>query len=99
MLLMLHQLHTYNNTLYLIFGRGDKTWTCDLTVTFGDPVATSFKTSFEELAPLRNATSISHPSRTITDGVKGKEQPDGQIYFSTGAMRKTVDLSHYIAGP
>ena len=67
MLLMLHQLHTYNNTLYLIFGRGDKTWTCDLTVTFGDPVATSFKTSFEELAPLQNATSISHPSVALGD--------------------------------
>ena len=29
-------------------------------VTFGDPVATSIKTSFEELTPLRPATGGSH---------------------------------------
>ena len=32
-----------------------------LTVTFGDPVATSFKTSFEELSPLQTADLLSSP--------------------------------------
>ena len=35
-----------------------------LTVTFGDPVATSLKTSFQGWTPLQTATGSLHPSRT-----------------------------------